>query len=127
MSLPSTMKLPSMRTPSMKSFIRFRHRSSVDLPHPDGPMNAVTCFSGISSETSCRACLAPYQRFTFLISTAVTPVSVAGFTNSTFRFAMGPARSEGRRLIPAAQAASHHDRGQIQEDDDHEQQDRRGV
>ena len=33
---------PSMRTPSIRSFMRLRQRSSVDLPQPDGPMKAVT-------------------------------------------------------------------------------------
>ena len=36
---------PSMRTLSMRSFMRLRQRSKVDLPQPDGPMNAVTSFS----------------------------------------------------------------------------------
>jgi hypothetical protein len=37
-STPPTRMLPSMRTPSTRSFIRLRQRSSVDLPQPDGPM-----------------------------------------------------------------------------------------
>ena len=36
------MTLPSTRAPGMTSCIRFSDRSKVDLPHPDGPMNAVT-------------------------------------------------------------------------------------
>jgi hypothetical protein len=32
-----------------------RTRSSVDLPQPDGPMNAVTRFSAMSSEMSFNA------------------------------------------------------------------------
>src|SRR5579862_9187863 len=36
---------PSTRAPSTRSFIRFSVRSTVVLPHPDGPMNAVMSFS----------------------------------------------------------------------------------
>jgi hypothetical protein len=43
----------------MVSFIRFMVRRKVDLPQPDGPMKAVTVLSGMSSETSNRACLSP--------------------------------------------------------------------
>jgi hypothetical protein len=34
--------------PSMVSFMRFRQRRKVDLPQPDGPISAVTCFSRTS-------------------------------------------------------------------------------
>ena len=37
-----------MREPSMRSFIRLKQRSRVDLPQPDGPMNAVTARAGMS-------------------------------------------------------------------------------
>ena len=33
--------VPSTRAPSMRSFIRLKQRSTVVLPQPDGPMNAV--------------------------------------------------------------------------------------
>ena len=39
---------PVMRQPSTRSFMRLRDFSSVDFPQPDGPMNAVILFSGIS-------------------------------------------------------------------------------
>ena len=41
--VPSKRTSPSTRAPGTVSCIRFRQRSSVDLPHPDGPMIAVTC------------------------------------------------------------------------------------
>ena len=41
------------RTPKMSA------RRKVDLPQPEGPMNAVTYSLGISIETSSIACLAP--------------------------------------------------------------------
>ncbi len=43
----------------MMSFIRLRQRRNVDLPQPDGPMNAVTVFSGIGSVMSHSACFGP--------------------------------------------------------------------
>ena len=52
------------RVPSIRSFIRFRRRRSVLLPHPLGPMNAATDRSGTVSEMSNSACLGPYQKFT---------------------------------------------------------------
>src|SRR5688500_5953895 len=39
--------------------MRFRHRSSVDFPHPDGPMIAVTFRSRNSSDTPCTTRVAP--------------------------------------------------------------------
>lgn len=42
MSLPSTRHSPVRRVPGMRSFIRLNSRRKVDLPHPEGPMKAVT-------------------------------------------------------------------------------------
>ncbi len=42
MSSPSSSTEPSTRAPGSTSCIRLRVRSTVDLPQPDGPMNAVT-------------------------------------------------------------------------------------
>jgi hypothetical protein len=44
---------------SMRSFMRFRQRRRVDLPQPEGPMNAVTIFSPMSMEMSWRTWLSP--------------------------------------------------------------------
>ena len=38
MSVPPMRMLPVILTPSMRSFMRFRQRSKVDFPQPDGPM-----------------------------------------------------------------------------------------
>jgi hypothetical protein len=43
---------PSTRAVSIRSFIRLKHRSIVDLPQPDGPMNAVISFFAMSRFTS---------------------------------------------------------------------------
>ena len=45
---PSSMIWPSARCSGYSSNMRLKTRSKVDLPQPDGPMKAVTLFSGIS-------------------------------------------------------------------------------
>src|SRR5947209_7184656 len=62
MSSPSSRMSPPWRVPSIRSFMRLRARRNVDLPQPDGPIRATTERSGMFSEMSCRACLAPYQK-----------------------------------------------------------------
>ena len=46
---------PSARAPGTTSCIRLRHRTSVDLPHPEGPMIAVITFAGNARLMSWRA------------------------------------------------------------------------
>jgi hypothetical protein len=43
--------------------MRLRTRRKVDLPQPDGPINAITERSGMVSVTSKSACDSPYQKF----------------------------------------------------------------
>lgn len=54
MSYPgAVMTSPSSVTvPEVGSSSRFRHRSSVDFPVPDGPMTAITSPALISAHTS---------------------------------------------------------------------------
>ena len=59
MSSPSSRTLPSTRAPGITSCIRLRVRSTVDLPQPDGPMNAVTLRGSIVIETSSTALNVP--------------------------------------------------------------------
>ena len=59
MSRPFTRMVPVIFTLSIRSFIRFRQRRRVDLPQPEGPMNAVTRRSSMSIEMSCRTWLSP--------------------------------------------------------------------
>ncbi len=40
-STPWYSNVPSTRASSIRSFIRFRQRMNVVLPHPEGPINAV--------------------------------------------------------------------------------------
>src|SRR5258708_26437225 len=48
----SSNTLPVTLAPGVNSCMRFRQRSMVLLPHPDGPMIAVTVCAGNSSDTS---------------------------------------------------------------------------
>ena len=45
---PSSRISPTARWPGYSEYIRFNVRSSVDLPQPEGPMNAVTRRSAMS-------------------------------------------------------------------------------
>jgi hypothetical protein len=58
-SSPSTRTLPSTRAPGMTSCMRLSVRRNVDLPQPDGPMNAVTARGSISMETPSTARKSP--------------------------------------------------------------------
>ena len=51
--------MPSTRPPGITSCIRFSVRRKVDLPQPDGPMNAVTVRGSTVIETSSTALNAP--------------------------------------------------------------------
>ena len=53
----STQMLPRVtRVPGISSFIRLMQRKNVDLPQPDGPMNAMTELRATSMLTSLMAC-----------------------------------------------------------------------
>src|SRR3972149_2548594 len=52
MSTSSSSTLPVTQPPSDSSCIRFRQRRKVLLPHPDGPMIAVTVWAGKRIDTS---------------------------------------------------------------------------
>ena len=54
-SRPLSSIVPSTRPPGMTSCIRLSVRRKVDLPHPDGPMKAVTDRDSMVIETSSTA------------------------------------------------------------------------
>src|SRR5215212_7098058 len=68
MSSPSSRISPSARAPGITSCIRLSVRMNVDLPHPDGPMSAVTDFGSMVRVTSSMARNDPYQALTWLAS-----------------------------------------------------------
>ena len=53
--LPSMSTSPSTQAPGITSCMRFRVRRKVDLPHPLGPMNAVTVRGSMVSVMSSTA------------------------------------------------------------------------
>ena len=59
MSSSSSLIVPSICTPSTRSFMRLKQRSRVDFPQPEGPIKAVTRFLGSASEMFRRASLLP--------------------------------------------------------------------
>ena len=59
MFLPRYSTRPRIVTPGTRSFIRSRVFKKVDLPQPEGPIRAVTCFSGISIFTDFNAWFSP--------------------------------------------------------------------
>ena len=53
--------------------MRLNVRRSVDFPQPEGPMNAVALFFGISSEMCFSAWKSPYHRLKLLIEMTDSP------------------------------------------------------
>src|ERR1700722_17588176 len=77
MSMPSSTTVPLTRAVGTVSCIRLRHRSRVDLPHPEGPMIAVTSRSGKSSDTPRTACVFPKKASSLSTARAVFPARSA--------------------------------------------------
>jgi hypothetical protein len=59
MDFPSSRISPVCRVPGSSSWSRLIERRYVDLPHPEGPMIAVTAFRGILSEIPFRVSVGP--------------------------------------------------------------------
>src|SRR2546426_1053570 len=68
MSSPSSSTLPVIQPPSESSCMRFRQRRNVVLPHPDGPINAVTVCRGNMSDTSFTTARRPYRAVSRAVS-----------------------------------------------------------
>src|SRR2546422_8132765 len=61
MSAPSSSTRPVAQPPSDSSCMRFKHRRNVLLPHPDGPITAVTVCARTRRETSFTTARRPYN------------------------------------------------------------------
>jgi hypothetical protein len=59
----------------MRSLSRLIERRNVDLPHPDGPMSAVTARGGMDIVMFLSACFFPYQNEKSRAS--IVPIAVA--------------------------------------------------
>ena len=71
MSLPPSRTSPASAAVGINSCIRFKVRKNVDLPHPDGPISAVTVPDAKSKVTSFNACFDPNHAFTLRASRPV--------------------------------------------------------
>jgi hypothetical protein len=69
--------LPSTRAPETTSCMRFRHRTKVDFPHPEGPMTAVTCPRAMARVMPLSAWEGPNQAFRFWVAISVGGGSTA--------------------------------------------------
>src|SRR5256884_2963767 len=67
-SCPSSSTLPVIQPPSDSSCMRFRQRRKVVLPHPDGPINAVTVCFGKRIDTSLTTARRPYSAVSRTVS-----------------------------------------------------------
>src|SRR6185369_8040523 len=106
---------PSTRARGIVSCIRFRQRSSVDFPHPDGPMIAVTSLDGKSSVTFRTACVTPKYA-------CKARVSIAGAAGRSTGRGASPAGDMLRAIAsvirpPVLRA---HDEARDHADDEHE-------
>src|SRR5437763_5152531 len=99
MSWPSRSTCPVTRAPATTSCMRLSDRRNVDLPQPDGPMSAVTCFGSTVMLTSSSAWNEPNQ--------ALSP-------STSMRLAM--CDSGSGKPVTAGQEAGEH--GQKQHDGD---------
>src|SRR4029078_12786699 len=64
MAPPPGRTSPPMVQPGISSFIRLSDRRNVDLPQPEGPINAVTCWPTMSRLTGPPPFLPPYETVT---------------------------------------------------------------
>src|SRR3972149_11865214 len=62
---------PLTRNSGTRSFILLRHRINVLLPHPEGPIMAVTDLAGISKVAFFNACSPPYRADPYVILKAI--------------------------------------------------------
>src|ERR1700678_1679784 len=73
MSTPSNSTLPPKVAPGVSSCSRLSARRKVDLPHPDGPISAVTFEASIASDTRLRTLWPLNQQLTPTASSRPAP------------------------------------------------------
>src|SRR5882724_6804996 len=132
MSSPSRKIDPSTLTSPIRSFRRLKQRRSVDLPHPEGPMNAVIFRGATSRETAWSARLAPYhseRSFTLRTADSMTgraSVSSADRGSEPPGLTRAPSSESAGRILPA-KAIPQGDRQQIHDGHDGDEEERRRV
>src|SRR5690349_24617655 len=112
MSWSSSRTTPEMRAIGTSSCIRLRQRMKVDLPQPEGPMIAVTRFSSTGIEIERSTVLSPKPAVRFSTTIFGTMSLVGRFTRVM-------------SVAPLVLAAQHDGHGVEQEQDDHQDHDRR--
>src|SRR6266576_2551954 len=90
MSSPSSSTLPVIQPPSESSCMRFRQRKNVVLPHPDGPISAVTVCVGNRIDTSLTTARRPYSAVSRTVSSCSRASAGCAMTGP-----QGPAGGEG--------------------------------
>src|SRR5437879_388363 len=88
-SAPSSSTAPVTQPPSDSSCMRLRQRRNVLLPHPDGPITAVTVCVGNGIETSFTTARRPYSAVSRAVSSCRRASAGGGMA-----LANGPARAE---------------------------------
>src|SRR5438132_600539 len=96
MSAPSSSTRPVTHPPTDSSCIRLRHRSRVLLPHPDGPMMAVTVWAGNRIDTSVSTARGPNSAVSRAASTGGR-ASAGGAMTLRYRAAGGEGEHEHER------------------------------
>src|SRR6266536_4448254 len=91
MSASSRSTRPVTHPPSESSCMRFKQRRNVLLPHPDGPITAVTVCTGKGIETSLTTARRPYRAVSRAVSSC-RRVSAGGAMTGP----QGPAGGEGQ-------------------------------
>ncbi len=79
---------PLWRVPSISSFRRLMDRRNVDLPHPEGPIRAVTERGWMVRSMLLSACFRPYQNENWRAS-IVPDCASAGLDAGSLRSASG--------------------------------------
>src|SRR3989449_11561169 len=90
MSSPSSSTRPVIQPPSESSCMRFRQRKNVVLPHPDGPISAVTVWVGNRIDTSLTTARRPYSAVSRTVSSCRRASAGCAMAGS-----QGPAGREG--------------------------------
>src|SRR6266511_1760864 len=98
MSCPSSRTRPVAQPPSDSSCMRFRQRRNVVLPHPDGPIRAVTVCAGKRIETSFTAVRRPYSAVRRTVSSRRRASAGGG---GAMTLPDGPAGGEGEEQYQA--------------------------
>ena len=92
---PSSRMSPVWRVFGISSFRRLIERRNVLLPHPEGPISAVTARRGMVNVRSKSACVAPYQKLYARTSMTGVGRTVGRTVGPTLRPASSTVRLSG--------------------------------